>query len=224
MGELKDKMLMELELRNYSIRTIEAYIGQMVQFTRHYGKSPAEMGEVEIRQFLHYLKKVKGASISKINGAYCALKFFYVNVLHRDWPLEKLPRPKKEKRLPVVLSREEVKALLASVEKLKYKLALMTIYSAGLRISEAVNLKVTDIDSERMLVRVAQGKGRKDRYSLLAETLLKSLRPYFRTCRPTTWLFPGSKTGQKLRTENLARAFRAAKKKPESVSLQASTL
>lgn len=223
MGELKDKMLMELELRNYSDRTIEAYIGQMVQFTRLFGKSPDEMGEAEIRQFLHYLKKVKGASSSKINVAYCGLKFFYVKVLHRPWSLEKLPRPRKEKRLPVVLSREEVKELLSVVEKLKYKVALMTIYSAGLRISEAVNLKVTDIDSGRMLIRVEQGKGKKDRYSLLAQTLLTALRSYFKVYHPKTWLFPGKEAHQHMGIESLSRAFKAAKKKPVSASPRLST-
>lgn len=223
MGELKEKMLMELELRNYSLRTIEAYISQMTQFTRHFGRSPAEMGEAEIRQFLHYLKKVRGASSSKINVAYCGLKFFYVKVLHRPWPLEKLPRPKTENRLPVVLSRAEVKALLAKVEELKHRVALMTIYSAGLRISEAVNLKISDIDSQRMLIRVEQGKGKKDRYSLLAETLLQTLRWYFKVYRPQTWLFPGKEAHQRIGTESLSRAFKAAKKKPVSTNLLLST-
>jgi integrase len=119
-----------------------------------------------------------------------------------------------EYKLPVVLSREEVQQILEAVRTQKYRVILMTIYAAGLRVSETANLKLTDIDSKRMLIRVEQGKGKKDRNTLLSETLLENLRNYYRACRPKTWLFPGKRPDQPIRAEAIQRAFQYAKKKP----------
>jgi integrase len=153
-----------------------------------------------------------------VNIAYWALRFFYVDTLHREWQVEKIPHPKKEKKLPVVLAREEVKKLLAAASNLKHRVMLMTAYSGGLRVSEVANLKVADIDSKRMLIRVEQGKGKKDRYTLLSQTLLENLRNYYQAHRPQKWLFPGSRPGEPIDAGSIQRVFKRAKKKPVSSS------
>jgi site-specific recombinase XerD len=181
-------------------------------------KSLEQLGENEIRQYLHHLKTVKKVSTSNINIGYCALRFFYEKVLHREWNTDRLPRPKVEYKLPVVLSREEVQQILEAVSTQKYRVMLMTIYAAGLRVSEMANLKLTDIDSKRMLIRVEQGKGKKDRNTLLSETLLENLRNYYKAHRPKTWLFPGKRPDQPIRAEAIQKAFQYAKKKPVSAS------
>lgn len=218
MGKLRDQMKMELELRNYAPKTISAYLGHMTAYTRLFMKSPAEMGDEEVRKYLHHLKTVKKLSSSNINIAYWALHFFYVKTLHREWHVEKIPHPKTEKKLPVVLAQEEVKKLLEAVSNLKHRVMLMTAYSGGLRVSEVADLKVTDIDSKRMLIRVEQGKGRKDRYTLLSQTLLDELRNYYKAYRPQKWLFPGSRPNEPIDAGSIQRVFKHAKKKPVSES------
>ena len=218
MGKLYDQMKMEMELRNYAPKTITAYLGHMTTYTRLFKKSPADMGEQEVRQYLHHLKTVKEVSTSNINIAYWALHFFYVKTLHREWKVEKIPHPKTEKKLPVVLAQEEVKKLLEAVSNLKHRVMLMTAYSGGLRVSEVADLKVTDIDSKRMLIRVEQGKGRKDRYTLLSQTLLENLRNYYQAYRPNKWLFPGSRPDEPIDAGSIQRVFKQAKKKPVSSS------
>jgi site-specific recombinase XerD len=218
MGQLRDQMKMELELKNYAPKTIKAYLGHMEAYTRLFKKSPAEMGEDEIRKYLHHLKTVKEVSTSNINIAYWALHFFYVKTLHREWKVEKIPHPKKEKKLPVVLAQEEVKKLLEAVSNLKHRVMLMSAYSGGLRVSEVANLKVVDIDSKRMLIRVEQGKGKKDRYTLLSKTLLEELRNYYIAYRPNKWLFPGNRPDEAIDTGSIQRIFKRAKKKPVSSS------
>jgi site-specific recombinase XerD len=211
MGKLKDQMLMEMELRNLSDRTIKAYLGHMVSYTKKFGKSPAEMGETEIRQYLHYLKKEKCSSWSGINIGYSALKFFYTKTLHRGWNVEHIPRPKGETRLPVVLSRTEIKKLFDAADELKHLAILMTTYAGGLRVSETAHLKIADIDSSRMLIRINQGKGKKDRYTLLSEVALKELRCYYRKYRPTTWLFPGRNNDSPIDTGTIQQIMKETK-------------
>ncbi len=218
MGKLRDQMKMELELKNYAPKTITAYLGHMTAYTKLFMKSPAEMGEEEVRKYLHHLKTVKKVSTSNINIAYWALHFFYVKTLHRDWNVEKVPHPKKEKKLPVVLAQEEVKKLLAAVSNLKHRVILMTAYSSGLRVSEVANLKIEDIDSKRMMIRVEQGKGKKDRYTLLSRILLENLRLYYKAHRPQKWLFPGNPPHEPIDAGSIQRVFKRAKKKPVSSS------
>ena len=189
MGELKTKMKMDMELKNFSIRTIECYLGWMKDFTRHYGMSPEKLGDGDIRNYLYYLLKEKKAAQSSINQAYSALKFFYEKTLGRAWNEEKIPRSKVPKKLPVVLSKEEVQGIFSSTENLKYRAILMTIYSGGLRLDEATLLKPGDIDSKRMTIKVC-GKGQKDRYTLLGEKALEILRTYWKLYHPSEWLFP----------------------------------
>ena len=140
-------------------------------------------------------------------------RFFYVEILHRQWHVDKIPRPKAEKKLPVVLSCDEVKRIFAEVSDFKHRMILMTIYSGGLRVSETANLKVSDIDSSRMQIRVDQGKGKKDRYTLLSERLLKDLRRYYMIYRPGEWLFPGRVDDKPISVSTIQNAFKQAKQR-----------
>jgi integrase/recombinase XerD len=213
MAELLDRMLMDMELRNYSPHTIKAYLWHARAFEKLFGKSAEQLGEQAVRQYLHYLTTTKGVSISNITIAYSSLKFLYVHVLERDWNVNKLPRAKKEKKLPFVLSYQEVKRLFDVVDNVKHRLMLMTTYSAGLRVSETANLKLNDIDSQRMQIRVKQGKGNKDRYTLLSEQLLQSLRYYWRIYRPSDFLFPGNDANKPINVKTIQRVMTNARVK-----------
>jgi len=191
MGRLHDQMKRDLELKDYSPKTRSCYLASVKSFALHFHRSPAELADQEIREYLHYLITDKKASQSLISQAYSALKFFYETTLKRDWNGFRIPRVKMGKKLPVVLSQQEIQAIFPATRNLKHRALLMTIYSAGLRVSEVVHLKVSDIDSQRMVIRVQQGKGKKDRYTLLAKRTLEVLRDYWREYRPKDWLFPG---------------------------------
>jgi integrase/recombinase XerD len=191
MRSLRKQMLEDLRIRNYSGRTIDTYVRCVAQYAKHFGRSPDLLGPADIRAYQVYLVEGKKTSWSSFNQAVCALRFFYRVTLGRDLVVEHIAYPRKEKRLPVVLSVGELRKLFISVEDLKYRTILMTMYGCGLRVSEAVNLRVGDIDSERMLVRVRQGKGKRDRDVALSTSLLDVLRLYWRTYRPRRHLFPG---------------------------------
>jgi site-specific recombinase XerD len=176
-------------------------------FALHFHRSPAELEDQEIREYLHYLIQEKKASQSAISQAYSALKFFYETTLKRDWNGFRIPRVKMGKKLPVVLSLQEIQAILSAARNLKHRALLMTTYSAGLRVSEVVHLKVSDIDSQRMMIRVQQGKGEKDRYTLLAKRTLEVLREYWREYRPEDWLFPGQPAKGSLSVSTVQKIF-----------------
>ena len=191
MTPLRQRMLEELELRNYSPSTIETYIRCVAEFAQHFGKPPDQLGPEHIREYQLFLVRERKAAWSTFNQHVCALRFFYQTTLGRKEMIEHIPYPRHERRLPSVLSQAEVAALLQAKSNLKHRALLTTLYAAGLRVSEAANLLVSDIESERMLIRVRQGKGRKDRYVMLSPKLLDLLRCYWKRYRPTYWLFPG---------------------------------
>ncbi len=213
MGELRDRMLEEMKLRNLSQKTVKSYIMQMEMYAKMFGRSPADLGEVDIRNYMRYLREEKELSSSSINVAYCALKFFYTQILDRKFCIEKISRPKREKKLPIILSKSEVRSILEKAKNLKYKTKLMTIYSTGSRLMEATHLKITDIYSKRMQVRINQGKGKKDRYTILSKTLLTTLREYWRCYRPKQWLFTGIGKEGPLGESVVQKEFQEAKKK-----------
>jgi integrase/recombinase XerD len=222
MGKLQDQMRMDLELKNLSPRTRSCYLTWMRSFALHFHRAPDELGEQEIRDYLHYLIQEKKASQSGISQAYSALKFFYETTLKRDWNGFRIPRVRMGKKLPVVLSQQEIQAIFSATRNLKHRAVLMTIYSAGLRVSEVVHLKVSDVDSQRMTIRVQQGKGQKDRYTLLSQRILEVLRAYWKEYRPSGWLFPGKPETEPLSVSSVQRVFekvllRAGIKKPASV-------
>ena len=206
MTSLRQRMTQDLRIRNYSPRTIDTYIRAVAKFAEHFGKSPQVLGAEHIREYQVYLVETKKASWSLFNQAVCALRFFYNVTLDRKEMIEHIPFSKKERKLPVVLSAGELGRLFQAVPNLKHRTVLMTMYGTGLRISEAVNLCVQDIDSERMVLRVCQGKGHKDRYAPLSGTLLEALRRYWAIYRPRYYLFPGSSPDRPLSVSGVQRS------------------
>ena len=194
MGALRTKMIEEIKLRNFSARTQQSYVAAMVGLVKYYRRSPDLFTQDEIRSYLLHLQE-RGLSPSSRNVAISGMKFFYHQIL--DWDEQKLflPPRKGSWRLPEVLSPKEVEQLLCANGKFRDRCLLMTAYATGLRVSELVRLKVSDIDSERMMVKVEQGKGRKDRYTILSQRLLSDLRTYWKEHRSPTWLFPNRKGG-----------------------------
>ena len=174
---------MDMELKNFSIRTIETYLSWMRNYTIHYGMSPDKLGDEDIRNFLYYLLKEKKVAQSSINQAYSALKFFYEKTLGRSWNEEKIPRSKVAKTLPVVLSKEEVQGIFSNTQNLKHRAILMTSYSGGLRLNEVTHLKPTDIDSKRMTIKV-RGKGNKERIIPIYEQAAQLVKNYIEETRP----------------------------------------
>jgi integrase/recombinase XerD len=194
MTPLRQRMLEDMQVRNLSPHTQRAYVESVARFARHFGRSPADLGPDEIRAYQVYLVRERGVGYSSVEIAVCALRFFYKITLDKPWSVDEvIPAPKKPHRLPVVLSPEEVARFLACVTSPKHRAVLSTCYAAGLRISEAVGLRPTDIDSRRMVIRVEQGKGLRDRYVMLSPKLLEILRDWWRFSRPTRWLFPGDR-------------------------------
>jgi site-specific recombinase XerD len=223
MGKLREQMKGDLELKGLSPNTQEIYLNQVRDFSRHFNRSPLHMGEREIKEYLLYLMREKQASYSRINQCYCALKFLYGTTLKRKWVMEKVPCTKRERTLPVVLDREEVEAIFSVTRNVKHRAILMLVYSSGLRVSEAARLKVSDIDSKRMVIRIRRGKGKKDRYSILSHVALEALREYWREYRPTEWLFPSRFPGKPLTERSIQRVFKKARalasiKKPVSIN------
>jgi site-specific recombinase XerD len=178
-----------MQVRNLSLYTQRAYIDQVSQFARYFGRSPATLGSEDIRTYQIYLANERRLASSSIQIAIAALRFLYRVTLKKEWAFaEVIPSPKAATKLPVVLSPDEVRRFLDCLNSVKHRAILTTCYGAGLRISEAVHLKTTDIDSRRMMIRVAQGKGQKDRYVMLSPKLLDMLRRYWREARPKAWL------------------------------------
>jgi integrase/recombinase XerD len=182
----------DMQVRNFSPLTQQTYLQQVSLFARHFHKSPDQLGPEDIRAYQVYLTNERKLAPATIVIAVSALRFFYKVSLKKDWRFEEvLPAPKKPQKLPVIPSPAEVLQFLGCVDNTKQRTILTTCYAAGLRISEAIRLKPTDIDSQRMVIRVEQGKGQKDRYVMLSPKLLEILRSYWRTLRPKDWLFPG---------------------------------
>ena len=212
MGVLAARMKSHMELKGFSSRTVDIYLRRMSDFVRFVGHSPETMTAEEMREYLHHLLGERELSQSTVNQAYSALRLFYEQILEKSWEETRIPRARRRKLLPVVLSPNEVEALFAATRNAKHRAILMTVYSGGLRLQETTHLKVTDIDSERMLIRVRQGKGRKDRYTLLSKRTLAALRDYWRTYQPATdWLFPGQQQGHPLSSSSVQKVFRRAR-------------
>jgi integrase/recombinase XerD len=197
MTSLRQRMLEDMRIRNLAVKTQEAYVQQVSLFARYFNQSPERLGAEQIRAYQVYLATEKRLTPGSIHVAVSALRFLYKVTLQKDWTLENIiPAPKKPQTLPVVLSPEEVLQFLACVASRKHHAILTTCYAAGLRVSECIALAVPCIDSKRMVVRVEQGKGMKDRYVMLSPKLLEILRDWWRLERPRHWLFPGDMPGR----------------------------
>ena len=190
MTQLRQRMLADMQLRGLAPKTQDSYLRAVRQLAQHYGKSPDQITEEELREYFLYLKNEKQASRSACTVAMCGIKFFYERTLQRPWRLFDLVRSPRRKKLPVVLSRNEVRQVLACVRLCHYRVCLTTIYACGLRVREAVQLEVGDIDSDRELVHIRQGKGSKDRYVPLPRAVLPLLRQEWARHRHARYLFP----------------------------------
>ena len=193
--------------RVYSQKTRKAYLHHIGRYTRYFTKDPKELDREHIKDYILHLIDKEKVSRSYHNQAVSAIKFLYDRVLNMPMAVSGLPRPRKEKKLPVVLSSEEVKRIFESVDNIRHKAILMLIYSAGLRVSEVVKLKVEDVDAERNLIYVKGAKGRKDRYTLLSDKALKTLNLYLKAYQPEKWLFTGAKKTRHLSTRSAQRIF-----------------
>lgn len=195
MSTLRSRMTQEMRLQNYSTNTIGTYLNMVSSLAKHYHRCPSKISIDEFKQYLNDEILNRGLSNSTLNQAINAFKFLVVQVLEKEWDDLKVKRPKKTKKLPLVLSVEEANLLVNAPSNIKHKAILMVGYSAGLRISEVINLKILDVDSKRMQIKVCDAKGRKDRYTILSPILLQVLREYVKKYRPKQWLFEGFNFG-----------------------------
>jgi integrase/recombinase XerD len=191
MGELRDRMVREMDLRNFSPRTVESYVDQVKALAKYYMRAPDQLSNADIQSYLLYIREERQLSSSTCNQARAALKFFYEVTLQRPQVALALPPMRADQKLPEILSREEVERLLATTRTLRERLLLMVTYGSGLRVSEVIALRPADLDAERRVIRVVQGKGRKDRYTVLADRLDGEVAHYYAVYgRPEHWLFP----------------------------------
>lgn len=221
MSTLREQMQADLQLRGITPRTQKDYLREVSNLAKYFNKSPEELGEKEIKEYLVHLLKDEKISGGTYRYYVSGIKFFYRTTLKREEVVDAIQYPKYKRKLPVVLDLSEVESLFSVTTNLKHKAILMITYSSGLRISEAAHLKITDIDSKRMMVWVQQGKGGKDRYTILSQTALECLRQYWRKYHPKEWLFEGNK-GTHISISSIRQIFWDAKKragitKPASV-------
>ena len=211
MTPLRRRMLEDMQVRQLSSSTQRMYVSAVARFARHFGRSPARLGPEQVRAYQLHLTNERRLARSTLVVYVSALRFLYRTTLNKQWSFNDLiPLPKRSQSLPVVPSREEVARLLDAVKAVKHRAILTTCYAAGLRISEAVRLTVSAIDSERMVLRVANGKGRKDRYVMLSPKLLAVLRDWWQVERPRHWLFPGARPETPITREAVNRACHVA--------------
>jgi integrase/recombinase XerD len=212
MSELRNKMTRAMQLKDFSDRTQETYLGAVKGIAKFYGKSPALLNQQQVDDYLLHLRQ-SGKSASTRNVAICGLRFFYEQVLNSEDISLEFPTRRKPKILPEVLSTSEVAGILDAPDNIKHRVILMTAYSAGLRLSEIANLKIEHINSARMQIRVDQGKGRKDRDTLLSKRLVEELRVYYKAYRPDSWLFYSTKRHIPMNISSIQRIYQSAKKK-----------
>ncbi|PHJ38603.1 integrase [Desulforamulus profundi] len=204
------QMKVEIELRGLSPQTLQHYLSHLRLLEKYFDKPAYQVSPDELKEYLHHRIK-SGVSYSNVNISCNAFKLFFNKVLQYNWSDDVIIRPKRPKKLPCVLSKDEILSIIDQVHNLKHKVILLTTYSSGLRISETLNLRVSDIDSNRMLIRVNQGKGHKDRLTILSLENLKMLRAYWKLYKPTDLLFPGQVPGKPLAARNIQYVFQMAK-------------
>lgn len=200
MTSLRKKMIEDMKLRRLSQKTQTLYVSAVAGLARHYNLSPALLDKDRIQSYLLHLMEERQLAWSTCNVAVAALRFFYTQTLGWDSMRLGIPPMRSQKKLPEILSIEEIERLFRCASSLKNRVVLMTTYAAGLRVSEVVNLRISDIDSKRMTIKVRQGKGNKDRHTILSDRLLTELRAYYREYKPPVWLFYGSYTGEQMST------------------------
>lgn len=213
MTPLRQKMINEMKLRGFSVRTQQSYVDAVAGLARFFNKSPDRLNKEKLQSYLLHLMEERNLSWSSCNVAVSAFRFLYGKTLADDSMRLAIPPRKKVNQLPEILSAEELEDLFASAANPKHRMLLMTTYAGGLRVSEVVKLKIKDIHSERMLIRVDQGKGKKDRYTILSERLLKELRIYWTMYRPRLWLFPSKDPSKPMHIGTAQKIYYTAKKR-----------
>lgn len=211
MTELRRRMDEDMVARGFAERTRESYLWAVTGLARFYRRPPDGISDEEVQAYLVHLLRDRQRSWSTCNVVANGLRFFFHTTLKRDRTMFTIPAPRQRQKLPAILSREEVEQVIAQATNPKHRAMLLTTYAAGLRLNEVLHLRVADIDSARMTIRVEQGKGGKDRYTVLRPRLLEELRGYWKLARPRTWLFPSQATGQPMDPSALQRAYQTAK-------------
>src|ERR1700693_1860744 len=214
MTHLRKMMLEELERRNYAQSTIHSYLRAVAEFSLHFHRPPNQLGTQHIRQYQAYLFSQRKLAPSTVRQHLAALRFFYIKTLRKPWSIAETPYPKKVQRLPIILSSEEVAQLIDSALTPFHHILLLALYATGVRRAELARLKITDIDSRRMIIHIQGGKGRKDRDGMRRRTLLQALREYWRGLRrkPTHCLFPGGRSHTSNRPISPKTAWHACQK------------
>lgn len=197
-----------MDLRGFAPSTQKLYLMHLQHFFKHFNTSFEERNYDHVREYLLNAIKVRKLSSEYINASYSAIRFLYESVFERDWNMKHVPRLKKSRKLPKVLSMDEVKLIFNSTQNLKHKAIFVTTYSAGLRVSEVANLRVSDINSKNMQIFIRQGKGNKDRYAILSHTALNILREYYKVYKPIDWLFPGQYPSKPIHTRTIQNVFK----------------
>jgi integrase/recombinase XerD len=213
MGKLRECMKRDMEIRGFSPNTQQAYLHQVKALTRYFGRAPDALALEDIHTYQLHLTRVRKVSSSSLTQVVAALRFFYGVTCSKGWDIEQIPYPKTGRRLPVVLNQAELLRLFDSLKNLKHLAILMTLYAAGLRVSEVVRLRISDIDSQRMMLFIHEGKGRKDRYVPQSLRLLGVLREYWKLERPRHWLFPGQDERRPLTRASVHKFFKKAVRK-----------
>jgi integrase/recombinase XerD len=212
MTPLRRRMIEDMTLRNFTAQTIQSYVRCVARFARYFNASPEQLGPEQVRTYLLYLVQQKQASLSHYKQTRSALRFVYRVTLGRNDVPDAIPPVKQPRNLPVVLSPDEVARFFTAIRNVKHRAIFMTAYAAGLRVSEVTQLRVADIDSARMVIRVRQGKGRKDRYVMLSPRLLEILRAYWRAVRPRDFLFPGASLDRPITTGSIQKVCQRARR------------
>lgn len=213
MGTLRERMVREMQLRRLATGTQRAYIDAVRGLALHYGRCPDRIGCEEVKDYIHYLLHQRGLKWSTVNVIDSGIRFFYAKALGRDDVGRAMPPRRTPQCLPEILSPEEVQRLFAVTYNPKHRVMLRTAYAAGLRVGELVRLRVGDLDSSRMMIRVRSGKREKDRYTILSQRLLQELRVYWRIARPTGWLFPGATADRHIARCTIGAVYRQAKER-----------
>jgi site-specific recombinase XerD len=213
MGRFRDRFKRDLQIRGYADNTVDQYVHCVRNLVKHYMRPPDELTVDDINNFQLHLTKERKVAWSTFNIYVFAMRVFFLETLKKDWEVTAIPYQKTGRKLPEILSGSELNALFKSLSNIKHRAILMTTYSAGLRLSEVINLQVSDVDSQRMVIRVEQGKGRKDRCVPLSDRLLPVLRQYWKAARPPGWLFQGQDPNRPLNPSSVQLVFKKAKKR-----------
>jgi integrase/recombinase XerD len=213
MGEFRDRMERDLQIRGFSRSTQQCYPARMKAMVRFFMRPPDELTLEDIHSYQLHLTRERKVCWSSFNQSVGAIRFFYGVTLQKDWDIRRIPYQKTGRKLPVVLSGEEVSKLFQAVTNLKHRAILMTAYAGGLRVSEVTHLRVSDVDGQRMMLRVEQGKGRQDRYVMLSHKLLAVLREYWKTYKTKHWLFTGQNPERPLTRASVHKVFQKARRK-----------